>query len=199
MDEIRPGIWHWTAMHPRIEAEVSSHYVASSGTVLDPMVPEEGVEWFRVHGEPRRVVLTNRHHYRESDDFSRAFGCPVLCHEAGLHEFARGPEVEGFRFGDELAPGIVALEVGAICPEETALHIGLGDGLLSFADGLINYGGLHFVSDRLLGDDPEAVKQGLRTALGALLDRDFDGLLFAHGDPLPGGGKDALRDFIESA
>jgi hypothetical protein len=199
MDEITLGLWHWTAMHPRIKTEVSSHYVASSGTVIDPMLPAVGVDWFRQQGEPQRVVLTNRHHYRQSDEFSRAFGCPVLCHEAGLHEFEEGPEVEGFRFGDELAPGIVAMEVGAICPEETALHIDLGDGLLSFADGLINYGGLRFVSDKLLGDDPNRVKQGLRVSLRALLDRDFDGLLFAHGDPLLDGGKDALRDFIESA
>jgi hypothetical protein len=198
MDEIRPGLWHWTAMHPRIKSEVSSHFVASSGTLIDPMLPAEGVDWFRERGEPRRVVLTNRHHYRQSGDFRRAFGCPVLCHEAGLHEFQGGPEVEGFRFGDELAPGIVALEVGAICPEETALHVDLDDGLLSFADGLINHGELSFVSDRLLGDDPDGVKQGLRASLRALLDRDFDSLLFAHGDPLLGGGGLALRAFVDS-
>ena len=96
------------------------------------------------------------------------------------------------------APGIVALEVGAICPEETALHVDLDDGLLSFADGLINYGELSFVSDRLLGDDPDGVKQGLRASLRALLDRDFDSLLFAHGDPLLGGGGLALRAFVDS-
>jgi glyoxylase-like metal-dependent hydrolase (beta-lactamase superfamily II) len=197
MEEIRPGVWHWTAMHPRIRSEVSSYYVASSGTLIDPMLPAEGVEWFREHGEPQRVVLTNRHHYRQSDDFRGAYGCPVLCHELGLHEFDGGPEVEGFRFGDELAPGMVALELGAICPEETALHIDLGDGLLSFADGLINHGELGFVSDRLLGDDPDGVKRGLRASLEALLDRDFDSLLFAHGDPLVGGGKRALQEFVE--
>jgi hypothetical protein len=199
VEEIRPGLWHWTATHPRINSEVSSHFVAGSGTLIDPMLPVEGVDWFRERGEPRRVVLTNRHHYRQSDDFVRAFGCSVLCHEAGLHEFEGGPEVEGFRFGDELAPGIVALEVGAICPEETALHIDLGDGLLSFADALINHGELRFVSDRLLGDDPGGVKEALRASLRSLLDHRFDSLLFAHGDPLLGGGKRALRDFVDGA
>jgi hypothetical protein len=196
MEEIRSGLWHWKAMHPGIRIEVSSYYVAGSGTLIDPMLPPEGVEWFREHGEPRRVVLTIRHHYRQSDAFRYELGCPVLCHEAGLHEFEAGPEVEGFRFGDQVAPEIVALEVGAICPEETALHIDLGDGVLSFADGLINHGELGFVPDGLLGDDPDGVKQGLHDSLCALLDRDFDGLLFAHGDPLLGGGKRALEQFV---
>jgi hypothetical protein len=196
MEEIRSGLWHWKAMHPKLEIEVSSYYVAGSGTLIDPMLPPEGVEWFREHGEPRCVVLTNRHHYRQSDAFRNEFGCSVRCHEAGLHEFEAGLEVEGFRFDDQVAPGIVALEVGAICPEETALHIDLGDGLLSFADGLINHGELGFVPDWLLGDDPDEVKRGLHHSLRALLDRDFDGLLFAHGDPLLGGGRRALEQFV---
>ena len=32
-----------------------------------------------------------------------------------------------------------------------------------------------------------------------LLALDFDTLLLAHGDPIAGGGKDALRSFVESA
>jgi hypothetical protein len=199
MKEIRPDLWHWTAVHPKIRIDVSSYYLADGGTLIDPLVPAEGVEWFRKLGRPRRIVLTNRHHYRQSGVLREEFGCQVLCHEAGLHEFEGGPAVEGFRFGDRPAPRMTALEVGSICPEETALHIDLGDGLLSFADGLINHGQLGFVSDGLLGDDPEGVKRGLRDAFRALLDRDFDSLLFAHGDPLLGGGKQALREFVDSS
>ena len=47
MEEIAPGVFHWKAVHPIIRAEVSSYYVADSGTLLDPMVPpDEGLEWF---------------------------------------------------------------------------------------------------------------------------------------------------------
>ena len=198
MKEISPGLWHWKAVHPKIGIEVSSYYVVDGGTLIDPMLPPEGIGSLREHDEPQRIVLTNRHHYRESDALRDVFGCRVLCHEAGLHEFEAGPQVDGFRFSDQVAPGIVALEVGAICPEETALHIDRGDGLLSFADGLINHGGLGFVPDTLLGDDPDAVKRGLRDSLRALLDGDFDGLLFAHGDPLLPGGKQALKRFLDA-
>jgi hypothetical protein len=58
---------------------------------------------------------------------------------------------------------------------------------------------MDFFADWLLGDDPEGVKAGLREAYSRLLDRDFDSLLFAHGDPLIGGGKEALRDFAQGS
>jgi hypothetical protein len=196
MREIGSGIHHWTAVHPTIQIEVSSYYVEPAATLVDPLLPPEGIEWFRSHRAPERIVLTNRHHYRHSDRFQSEFGCPVLASEPGLHEFSDGREVEGFAFGDELAEGITAHEVGAICPDETALHIELGDGFLSVADGVINYDGLRFVPDNLIGHDPEAVKEGLRDAYRRLLSLDFDGLMCAHGDPIPSGGREALREFV---
>ena len=60
---------------------------------------------------------------------------------------------------------------------------------------IINRDGLGFVSDGLIGDDPESVKATIRERATALLDLDFDHLLFAHGEPVIGGGKEALRAF----
>ena len=192
MREIGPGIHHWTAVHPKIQIEVSSYYLEPAAALIDPLEPPEGIEWFESRARPERVVLTNRHHYRHSDRFAEAFGCTVLCNENGLHEFEGGPEVEAFSFGDILADGITAVEVGVLCPEETALHIELGDGYVALADSLTNYEELGFVSDHLLGDDPEAVKSGLIESFRRLLELDFDGLLLAHGEPIAPGGKEAL-------
>ena len=84
------------------------------------------------------------------------------------------------------------------CPDEYALHFAVAEGAIAFADGLHHEGGeLGFFDDDLLGDDPEAVKRGLVEQFRALLERDFDHLLFAHGDPIVGGGKRALRAFVE--
>ena len=198
MREIGPGVHHWKARHPRIQVEVSSYYIEPAATLVDPLEPSEGIEWFESRTKPERVVLTNRHHYRHSDRFAEAFGCPVLCNERGLHEFDDGREVEGFAFGDAVAEGITALEVGVLCPEETALHIEVGDGFIALADSLTNYEELGFVSDSLLGDDPEAIKRGLTESFRRLLDLEFDGLLLAHGDPIVPGGKRAIRRFVES-
>ena len=195
MEEILPGVLHWTAFHEGIGSTVHSYYVRPAEALVDPMLPDAGLE--ALEGEsPRRILLTNRHHYRHSDHFREAFDCPVLCHEAGLHQFDDGPDVEGFSFGDEVAPGIFACEVGVICPEETALHLTDGDGAMAFADAIINYGEIGFVPDNLLGDDPEEIRRGLKEALKRLAENhDFEALLFAHGEPLTSGGRQAVRDF----
>jgi hypothetical protein len=197
--EVLPGVHHWTALHPRIRLPVDSYYIEPARIVLDPLVPREGLEWFEHRQTPNQIVLTNRHHLRHSEVFAEAFGCPIRCSDAGLHEFERGPKVEGFAFGDELAPGITAHRLGAICPDDTALHIrGADRGALAFADGLTRPRGgrLGFVPRFLMGDDPSSVRAGLRESLRRLLDLDFDNLLFAHGDPLIGGGRAALREFL---
>jgi hypothetical protein len=199
MREILPGILHWKAVHPKLGIEVSSYYVEPARALIDPLAPPEGVEALGSRDEPERILLTNRHHLRDSERLSERFGCPILCNEKGLHEFEDGPDVQGFSFGEEVAPGIDALEVGVLCPEETALLIRQGDGALAVADGAMNYGSVGFVSDRYLGEDPDAVKRGLTGAYARLLDQPFDALLFAHGEPLPSGGKAALREFTEAS
>jgi hypothetical protein len=197
--EVLPGIFHWTAIHPRIRAPVDSYYIEPARLVLDPMIPKEGLQWFEQRERPNQVVLTNRHHLRQAEAYSEAFGCPIRCSEAGLHEFEHGPGVEGFAFGEELGPGVTAHQLGAICPDDTVLHVRVGDrGALAFADGLTHPrgGGLSFVPGFLMGDDPPAVRAGLRESLRRMLDLDFDSLLFAHGEPLIGGGRAALVEFV---
>ncbi|MFQ5745307.1 MAG: hypothetical protein ACE5HV_17265, partial [Acidobacteriota bacterium] len=121
MKEILPRVYHWTATHPRIGIEVSSYYLADEKILLDPMVPEKGLGSFECGVE--HILLTNRHHYRQSGELARRYGCTVWCAETGLHEFTHGENVKPFKFGDTLPGGIEAVEIGALCPDETALLI----------------------------------------------------------------------------
>lgn len=192
VDEVIDGVFHWKALHPRIGVEVGCHYVAGSATAIDPLLPEEGIEWFDQRGV-QRVVLSTRHHLRHAMQLSERFGCPIICHESGLYEFEDGPNVDGFAFGDRLADDVVALEMNAISPDDTVLRIESGDGALLFADSLIHYDEVGFVSDELIGDDPEGVKRQIRERCNALLGEEFEHLLFAHGDPLLDSGREALQ------
>jgi len=197
VQEIVPGLWHWTGVHEHIHMDVSSYYLPAERVLLDPVIPAAGLQWFEHHGAPEHVLLTNRHHDRDAWRLRDAFGCEVHCIRNGLYELEQRGSAAAFDFGDELPGGIVVHEVDAICPDETALYIPTHQAL-ACADGVVRWHGddeLAFVPDRLM-DDPEETKRGLRDAYRRLLDLDFDLLLLAHGNPVLGGGKDALRGFL---
>lgn len=199
MQEILPGLHHWRARHPGIGQLVDSYFVEPAGVVIDPLVPEEGLEWF-ADRRPQQVVLTIHHHWRDAERIAEEFGCPIRLSRAGVERLEDGRHAEPFSFGEELAPGITAIEIGSLAPDETSLHLAVGPGAIHFADGLVRWGGggapLSFVPDSLMGDDPDGVRDGLRSAYRGLLERDFDALLFAHGEPIRTGGRAALKDFL---
>ena len=200
MREIFPGVFHWAAFHDGIGIDVHSYWLAPMGVLLDPMAPAGGLEALRSHTRPHTIVLTNRHHYRHSDRFVEAFGCRVRAPRTGMHEFSRGQRVEPYDPGDELPGGVVAHEVGALCPDECALHHA-GLRLLACADGLFRgddgAAPLGFVPDEYMGDDPAAVKRGLVASYERLATQlEFDHLLLAHGRPLIDDGREALRAFV---
>ena len=195
MEEIVPGIWHWAAAHPRIKILVHSYYLPAERVLVDPILPDGGLDWFAEHGPPTDVLLTNRHHYRSSAAFVDRFGVMVRCVREGLHELA-GRGVEPFDFGDEVCRGVVAHEVGAICPDETAFHVPALRAL-ALADGAVRWepgGPLTFVPDHLM-DDPDGTKAGLRASYRRLAELDFVHLLLAHGAPFVGNGRDVLAAF----
>jgi hypothetical protein len=200
MKEILPGIFHWTRAHPKIKIEVSSYFLKPERVLIDPLIPEEGIEWF-ADSPPDNIYLSIRHHYRHCAEFVEEYGCAVWCVEQGLHEFTQGEKVRAFEFGDTLPGNVKAVEIGSICPDEGALYIEREGGCVVLADGCIRMGDgpLQFVPDSLLGDDSEGVKDGLREAYRRLLENyKFNHLLFSHGLPILKTGKDSLRDFVKT-
>jgi hypothetical protein len=205
MQEVLPGVFHWPAMHPRIEIEVSSYWLEDGGILIDPLVPPDvGLQWFaRRAARPAVILLSNRHHYRDSARFQDAFGCPVYCNRAGLHEFSRGEPVEGFDPGDTLPGGIAAHEVGELCPDESALYIQQSRAVV-IADGIVRggpqgqRGPLSFVPDSLMDDPPDTKRRLLDAYAGIVQDLEFEHLLLAHGGPLVGDGRAQLQEFLKS-
>lgn len=205
MREILPGVFHWPAMHPRIHIEVSSYWLEDGGVLIDPLVPPDvGLEWFEHRpAPPSAILLSNRHHYRDSARFQDAFGCPAYCDSAGLHEFTHGESVTAFDPGDTLPGGVVAHEVGGLCPDETALYLPARRAIM-FADGVVRggpqgqAGPLGFVPDALM-DDPPGTKRHLIDAFARLLEElDFDHVLLAHGGPVIDDGRAQLQELVDS-
>lgn len=190
MDEIAPGLWHWTALRETIDHEVSSYYLVEERVAIDPMLPPERPDWF----QPEHAILACRHHSRDA----WRLDCDVWVVEQGAHELEGRGEFRTYRWGDELPGGTVACEVGALSPDETALYLPRHRAL-AIGDGVVRWPGvegLTFVPDFLM-DDPEQTREGLRTAYRRLLDElEFEHLLLAHGDPVVGTAREELRALV---
>jgi hypothetical protein len=198
MREIIPGLFHWTTVHEDIHAPVSSYYVQPAGVVIDPRIPDEGLGVFESLGTPQQIVLTTGLHVRHSEQFAQEFRIPIRAPLQARERLGDSVDFEPYNDADEIAPGVRGIEIDILCPDEYALLVDVDEGALAIADGITNYGSLGFFADDLLGAHPDRVKQGLKNAYRAQLQRDFDHLLFAHGDPIVGNGKTKLRDFVTS-
>ena len=160
------------------------------------MAPAGALERLEELGPPDVVLLTNRHHYRDTGKIVERFGCTVRAASPGMQNFDEEQPVEPFDFGDSLLDDLAtAHEVGGICPDETAIHFP-SQRALALADGTIRYGDeLTFVPDSYM-DEPEQTKTTLKDAYGRLAEElDFDHLLLAHGSPVIGDGRERLRAF----
>jgi hypothetical protein len=204
MREVLPGIYHWTAVHPHIKVEVSSYWLERGGVLIDPLIPPDvGIEWFADRDQPpAAIVMSNRHHYRDSGRLSERYGCPVYCVRAGLHEFTHGEEITAFDPGDTLPGGLVAYEIGGICPDDMALHLEDARAIW-FADGVVS-GGPHgqpgplgFVPGSLMDDPPQTRRLLLEALARALRELDFEHVLLAHGQPLVGDGRSKLEELVD--
>jgi hypothetical protein len=202
IEEILPGIFHWTQAHPKIGMAVSSYYLLPERVLIDPLIPDEGLEWFADH-PPENILLSIRHHYRHCAEFEEKYSCKVWCVEQGLHEFTNGELVEAFNFGDVLPGSIRAVEIGSICPDEGALFINREGGCVVLADGCVRKkidGPLQFVPDSLLGEDPIAVRVGLIAAYTHLLEEYyFEHVLLSHGGPIIADGRAQLEAFLRNS
>jgi hypothetical protein len=203
MDEILPGIWHWTTPNPSIgNALVSSYWLDEPAVFIDPLLPDDaGIAFFESRPvPPQAVVLANRHHYRESGAICERFGCKVHVPNAGLHAFTDGQPVVAYEPGDELPGGLVPFVIDSLSPDEDGLFlesaaaIWVGDTLVR--SPLDTGSRIGWVPDSLM-DDPDETKAGLLQAFSEVLDDyEFEHLLLAHGLPLVGDGRAELERLV---
>jgi hypothetical protein len=193
MQELTPGIRHWSGRHPNIGWEVSSYWLPGLKVLLDPLdVPAE-VE------EIDEIILSNRHHKRSAFEARERFGAVLRVPRTGMQDYSPGDPVEPYEYGEPLAGGaITAHLVTDLWPDDGVLHIPSLEAL-EIADTVLHYGDeLSLVPENLMGDDPEADREGILGGLRRLsADLDFKHLLFAHGTPIGNEGHARLDAFLE--
>jgi hypothetical protein len=189
MEELTPEIRHWSAVHPNIGWVVSSYWLPGIGVLLDPLEVPDEVE------DVEEIVLSNRHHRRSAFEARERFGAVVRVPRLGLHEF-EGDPVEPYDFGEPLVGGaITAHQVTELWPDDGALHIPSLEALAIADTVLSNNRRLEFAPDVCFGDR-DAEQRSIRAGLARLAAQlDFRHLLLAHGPPVPGQGRERLREF----
>jgi glyoxylase-like metal-dependent hydrolase (beta-lactamase superfamily II) len=204
LEEIRPGLSRWTALHPDWtpeeggpngwDPEVASYlYESADGAVLfDPLVDADDV-WRaldeRVDGaQPPHVLLTLFWHVRSTPAVAARYpGTRVWVHDRApwIDETRKRVAVtDAFTLDDSLPAGIQAREPREVVywiPEHRALVA--GDVLLPDRRGGIRL--CPWLGERMTA---EQLRQNVR----ALLDLPIELVLLTHGEAITNGG-DALE------
>jgi glyoxylase-like metal-dependent hydrolase (beta-lactamase superfamily II) len=209
MEELRPGIWRWTARHPEwhpgeFGAEVASYALVGGGrTVLvDPLAPEgDPGFWSRlddvVSGEVT-VLITIGYHVRSADDVCARYpGATVWGHRNTARRLAGAST---FR---ELSPEDAPAGVGAFAigrPRRTEMPVLVrSHGALAFGDAVVGTeDGLRmWCTDPVDERRRRFYAERFAPTLEPILAEEFDAVLVTHGPAVGTGGKQALRAAIE--
>jgi glyoxylase-like metal-dependent hydrolase (beta-lactamase superfamily II) len=197
MKEIVPDVQTWSVFVPDRGYAFNGYAVATEGgtVLIDPPEPvEDG--WGAVDLlEPfAGVWITNRNHSRAAAAFRERYGVTVWAHEADADRLEAGADATVQ--GDERLPGDVQiLHVPGKSPGEIAFHLPRSNALV-VGDVVIGVppGQLSTYPDKVIDD-----MEQLRRSAARLLEYDFDALLLCDGEPLPAGGKERLRAFVEGS
>ena len=111
IEQIAPGLWHWSAKHEHTHGQAHSYYLEREGVLIDPMIPaRRGSSGSSEHGAPQHVLMTNRHHDRDAWRLARRLRLrqSIACAAACTSSQVAAP-VEPFDFGDELPGGVDCL------------------------------------------------------------------------------------------
>lgn len=186
MEELRPGLWYWTAVHPTwYDNEVGSYAWDAGSTVvlLDPLSPPALLDEL-VRGKELATVLTCDWHDRSAPELVERLGSPIHAPAGG----DGGLDAQLFEPGAALPAGIEAHR--ATHPGEVALWIGEA-GAIVVGDALITRDGILEIPPTWLPENDTVVDVQQRMA--PLLDLPVELVLTTHGEPVRENASEALR------
>lgn len=206
MREIVKGIFTWGGAYPDMPWDLNGYAIRlDDGTILvDPPAPAAD-DWPKLDAlKPiRKIVVTNRDHDREVQQFRERYGAPVVAGADEASGFASLKIDETVKDGDPLPGGLRVIALPGKSPGEIGLHFDpsgnkiareLG-GIVLLGDALIGHppGHLRFVPEHKM-DDSAQLKQSLRK----LLSLEFEVLLLCDGHSLLTGGREKVKEFLSA-
>lgn len=200
-EELRPGLWRWTAPYEQWGKGVAAFAVASDDelVLIDPLLV--GDQWDRLEsglGErDLHVLLTIHWHARSAQEIAGRFPAThIWAHSRDRAAVARrAPVTDVFRIGDELPAGLVAIEAR---PRSEVLFWEPRSQALIVGDALLGDGekgsGLHTCPAGWLPQSTDL--PDLRGALRSALDLPVELVLPSHGAPVLARAKEELAAVV---
>jgi hypothetical protein len=213
VNEVAPGIWHWTAPHPEWRpahewaAEVASYALVLPDTVVlvDPQAPPGGTSeaeafWRDLDRLLERharaeVMITIPYHARSAETVQERYrrkAVRVWGHPATASRLSSGVPIQAIEPGQPLAAGATAYPIGNPRRQEMPLYFP-SHKALAFGDAVVGVGRTLRVWDLLTSERRAAwYRTRFLPSLEPLLELDIAHVLVTHGPPAIGDGRRKL-------
>ncbi len=197
LEEFVPGVltWAWRSEPHGYDFNGTLVLHGQGNLCIDPVEPGDEVLGRLAKEGVARILISNRNHVRAANRVRERTGARMAIHPADA-PYARE---EGAHIDEELEVGqrvgpFTVVGVPGKSPGEIALH-DPARLLLIVGDAVVGNppGRLSLLRDRVM-DDPLR----LRASVRRLLELDFDTLLVGDGALIRAGGRERLRELVET-
>jgi hypothetical protein len=214
MQQLTDGLWRWTARHPEwhpgeFGAEVACFAAQADDTTLliDPLLPADPQPVLDVVDaaltDRLAILITIPYHVRSSEELWKRYGKEAettihghpacakrLGNRSGFHEIEPGVPLPG---------GVTAHTIGKPRRYETPLHVPSHSALV-FGDAIAETGGrlVMWAADKVDQKVATFYRERFAPTLRPLLELGAENVLVTHGDPVMGGGTEALRRALKA-
>ena len=193
VEEVVPGVWHWSLADERIGGFVGSAHAVRAGdavVLIDPLPVEPGA--LASLGPASAIVLTAGTHQRSAWRLRRELGARVYA-PAAVRLVEEEPDVR-YSEGDDLPAGLQPYFAPGPGTTQHALLLPGDPGVLFTSDLFVHEAGdeLDFVPGEYVHDPAETRESARR-----VLELDFGVLCVGHGSPLLDDPKGAIWALLE--
>ena len=217
MERLGDGLWRWTARHPEwhpgeFGAEVACFAAQAEETTLlvDPLLPEDDDAAASVlHAidavvaDRVAILITIPYHVRSSEELWRRYGkdaeTTIHGHRACTKRLKDESAFREIEPGAPLPGGVSAHTIGKPRRYEMPLHLPSHDALV-FGDAIAETEGrlVMWATDKVDAKVANFYRERFAPSLKPLLELRADNVLVTHGEPVLGGGTEALRAALDA-
>ena len=223
MQKLTDGLWRWTARHPEwhpgeFGAEVASFVARADGAgqgggallLIDPLLPQDEDAAAGVLealdsqvGDRVAILVSIPYHVRSSEELWRRYRkdaeTTIYGHPAASKRLKDRSAFEEIEPGTPLPGGVTAHAIGKPRRYEMPLHLPSHDALV-FGDAIAETDGrlVMWAADKVDAKLASFYRDRFAPSMEPLLELGAENMLVTHGEPVLGGGTEALREALDA-